>query len=466
MSVIYDIEDHERFRAQLASVEQDGRRKWIYARQPSGRLYKWRTVVAAILLVFFVASPFVYVRGHQFMLLNLLERKFVLFGMPFWPQDMWLLVLVLLLCIVSIVLLTATVGRIWCGWMCPQTIFLEMVFRRLEWFIEGPPAAQVLRRSKGWTRDRVVRGLAKHSLFAIIAFGIANVFLAYLISSKTLLQYVADGPFAHLSIIIPLVLFSFVFYAVFARFREQACVIVCPYGRYMSSLVDDKTLTVTYDTVRGEQRGKGRNRENLGDCVDCHQCVTVCPTGIDIRNGIQLECVQCTACIDACNDVMRKTKQPEGLIRYTSGEAVRENRHTWLTGRIVAYTAIWLVLVGVVAYMFAIRTPYDVAVLRFEGTTWLRTSNGIANIYRLEITNRTSVDGVLTIRTIQPDKATVAFIGMDENIEAYQQRNGRFIVTIPDAAPRSTVNIELLVNGIVQHVEKLPFLTPPAGATK
>jgi len=176
--------------------------------------------------------------------------------------------------------------------------------------------------------------------------------------------------------------------------------------------------------------------------------------------------VQCTACIDACNDVMRKTKQPEGLIRYTSGEAVRENRHTWLTGRIVAYTAIWLVLVGVVAYMFAIRTPYDVAVLRFEGTTWLRTSNGIANIYRLEITNRTSVDGVLTIRTIQPDKATVAFIGMDENIEAYQQRNGRFIVTIPDAAPRSTVNIELLVNGIVQHVEKLPFLTPPAGATK
>ncbi len=466
MSIIYDVEDHERFRAELASVATDGKRKWIYARQPSGRLYRWRTIVAIVLMVFFVASPFVYVNGHQFMLLNLLDRRFVLFGMPFWPQDLWLLVLVFLLCLVTIVLVTATIGRVWCGWMCPQTIFLEMIFRRLEWWIEGPPAAQLNLKKHGWTRDRVMRSLAKHSLFIVIAFLIANVFLAYLISSDTLLKYVADGPTTHLSIIVPLVLFSGVFYAVFARFREQACVVVCPYGRFMSSLVDEKTLTVTYDDVRGEPRGKGKAREDLGSCVDCHQCVTVCPTGIDIRNGIQLECVQCTACIDACNDVMVKTKQPEGLIRYMSAEAIRPGRHSWLTGRIIAYSIVWFVLCSVVVTVFMLRSPVDIVVLRQEGTTWIRNSSGIANIYRFEITNRTSDDGTLQVRAVTPENATVAFIGIDTHLGAYQQSNGRLIVTMPEGAATKSVTIEMLLDGAVQPIDALPFLMPSEGSAR
>lgn len=466
MSIIYDIEDYDRFRAELANVEKDGRRKKVYAKKPSGTLYRWRTAVAAVLITFFITAPFIHVGGHQFMLLNLLERRFVLFGVPFWPQDLWLLVLLFLLCVVSIVLMTATLGRIWCGWMCPQTVFLEMLFRKLEWWIEGPPASQLNLRKNGWTRERVLRGGTKHVLYILLSFLIANVFLAYLISSDTLLQYVADGPAAHMGIIVPLALFSLVFYAVFARFREQACVVVCPYGRYMSSLVDDSTLTVTYDDIRGEPRGKRKQRDAMGDCVDCHQCVTVCPTGIDIRNGIQLECVQCTACIDACNDVMRKTKQPEGLIRYMSLDVIHNKRKGWITPRIIAYAAVWVVLVAVVSVLFAMRTPLDFAVLRQEGTTWIRTSGGIANIYRFEVTNRTNEAGHFEVRVVRPRNAVGSLIGMSDSLRAFQQTNGRYIVTVPESTNPTSVKLQMLLNGTVQAVEEVRFLTPTQRLTQ
>lgn len=461
-------DEHEAFRAALASVHQDGRRRWITARQPSGRLYRWRTIVAWILVVFFVSAPFVSVGGHQFMLLNLLQRRFVLFGVPFWPQDLWLLVLVFLVCLVTIVLLTATIGRVWCGWMCPQTIFLEMVFRRLEWLIEGSAGVQLARRAAGWTAERIVRAGIKHAVFLILSFGIANVFLAYLISSKTLLRYVHDGPAGHLDILVPLGLFSIVFYAVFARFREQACVIVCPYGRYMSSLVDDRTLAVTYDNVRGEPRGKGKDREGRGDCVDCHQCVTVCPTGIDIRNGLQLECVQCTACIDACNTVMTKVQRPQGLIRYTSADAVRTGVRRWWTPRIAAYAVVWVVLVSVVTTLFLTRAPMDVVLLRMEGTRWITTMHGTANVYRLDITNRRASAGTLQIDVVQPAGGTIVLAGIPSVIDGHSHQAGRCVITLPAEVVRRgvrSVTVNVRVDGIVTSTEQLPFLAPPGGST-
>ncbi|MFN6113620.1 MAG: 4Fe-4S dicluster domain-containing protein, partial [Bacteroidota bacterium] len=312
---ISTIDDHERFRAELASIRPDGRRRWIYARKPRGRYTRWRSIVSLVLLAFLMLAPYVKVDGHQFMLLNIIDRKFVFFGFPFWPSDFYLVTLMFLTTIVTFVIATASLGRIWCGWLCPQTVFMEMVFRKIEWLVEGSPVEQAKRHAGPWNADRITRTGIKFVIFFALSFLIANTFLSYVISSDVLLRYIADGPMAHVELFVGLVFFTGVFFMVFYRFREQACLIACPYGRYMSALVDDKTVTVSYDHVRGEDRSKWSRQDVVaqraalangetfsrpagsGDCLDCHQCVTVCPTGIDIRNGIQLECVGCTACI-------------------------------------------------------------------------------------------------------------------------------------------------------------------------
>ncbi len=317
-------EEHDAFRNELASVARDGRRKWIYARQPSGRLYRWRTVLSWLLLAFLFLAPFITIGGQPLMMLNVLERRFVLLGMLFRPQDFYLVVLIGLTCLVTVVLSTVVFGRIWCGWLCPQTIFMEMLFRKLEYFIEGS-AEQQLRRDRGpWTRDKIWRRGVKHVIFFGLSFVIANVFLAWIIGAPALRVIVTDPPGRHIVGLVAIVIFSFVFYLVFARFREQACVLACPYGRMLSALTDARTITITYDWRRGEPRNRLVRgvRGTAGDCIDCHQCVTVCPTGIDIRDGIQLECVNCTACIDACNGVMARVGRPLGLIRLTSHHAI------------------------------------------------------------------------------------------------------------------------------------------------
>jgi len=437
------IEDHEAYRNELASISKDGKRKWIFARKPKGPYTTSRAVVATILLAFLAISPFVKVHGHQFMLLNVLERQFVFFGLPFWPNDFYLVALVFISVVITFVVSTAIVGRIWCGWFCPQTIFLEFIFRRIEWLIDGPPVQQAQRKHGPWNVDRIWRTGLKQTIFFAISFAIANIFLAYVISSDVLLLYVHEGPGSHATVFLPLVAFTFVFYAVFARFREQACLIVCPYGRYMSSLVDDNTITVTYDTKRGEQRGKftkadkdawatGQSRtEGKGDCVDCHQCVTVCPTGIDIRNGIQLECVACTACTDACDEVMTKVGRPTGLIRYTSATAVKNGTAKIFTTRIKAYIAVWIVLVSVVVTLFSMREMLDVLVLRQEGTTWVKTPEGVANFYRMQIINKSDDDLPVEIVAVQPSNAIITALERFDVVHGGHIAKGRFIITIP-----------------------------------
>lgn len=453
------VDDHERFRAELASVRPDGRRKWIYARKPEGRFTTARTIVAVTLLAFLVISPFIHVGGFQFILLNVVRREFVIFGYPFWPNDFYLIALSFLALLVSIVLFTATIGRVWCGWLCPQTIFLETIFRRLEWAIEGGPKEQAARHAGPWTFDRTWRFLLKNALFWAVSFGIANVFLAYLISSDTLLSYVYDGPFAHLDVFIPLVLFTSVFFLVFARFREQACVIVCPYGRFMSALVDENTVAVTYDFRRGEQRSKWtkadtevkrtaagesfKRASGHGDCVDCHQCVTVCPTGIDIRNGIQLECVNCTACIDACDTVMDKVGLPRGLIRYTSKSAVEEGSASWLSTRVKAYAVVWVVLMSVVISLFVLRNDLDVLVLRQEGTTWVRTPDGTTNFYRLQIINKTSETKEVRVDVVEPRGAVITMVPTLQALQPHSMSKSRFLITIPDSLVGDNSNLEV-----------------------
>ncbi len=468
------IQDHERFRSELASIASDGKRKWVYAKKPSGYFYKWRSGLSVFLLTFLFLGPFVKIGGHQFILLDLIERHFVLFGIPFWPNDFYLVALLALVGVVSIVLFTATLGRIWCGWLCPQTVFLEMVFRKLEWWLEGSSQMQARRNTGPWNWDRAWRFGSKQILYAIISFAIANTFLAYFISSDVLLRYIEHGPLPHIELFLALIAFTVVFYLVFSRFREQACLIVCPYGRYMSALVDDNTVGVMYDHKRGEPRSKWhkgdtRLAQTEGHCIDCYQCEAVCPTGIDIRNGNQLECVHCTACIDACDEVMTKVGLPTGLIRYTSTAAVERREKKWLTPRIKAYLSIWVVLLGAFVALVLARTTLDVVVLRSPGTTWTATASGIANFYQLQIINKTADDLNYTLELVEPMGAKLSPLGLPEQVRSGEIMKGRFMVDVPkrlfaefDAARGNTLRLKLNIRANGQTVKTITttMLTP------
>jgi cytochrome c oxidase accessory protein FixG len=436
-------EAHQTFRDELASVQKDGRRKWVYARKPSGRYYRARTLVSWFLLAFFVLAPFVKVQGQPLLLFNVLERKFVVFGLVFWPQDFYLLVLCVLTGFVTIALVTAAVGRVWCGWMCPQTIFLEMLFRKIEFAIEGSAEQQLRRDRSPVTLDTVWRKGLKHAIFFALSFGIANVFLAYIIGADALRTIVTDPPNAHLVGLAAITVFSLVFYAVFARFREQACTFACPYGRVMGALVDASTITVAYDRPRGEPRGRlvrAAARHDRGDCIDCHQCVTVCPTGIDIRNGIQLECVACTACIDACDDVMTRIGKPTGLIRYASEVGLRQPGATrWLTPRVKAYGLVWLALFSTAATLIARRPDLDVLVLRQPGTLQATLDHGdVGNFYNVQVINRSSREHTLTYTVTQPAGATLTPLGQIATVAPRGLVNGRFLVRMPAGQVRGT----------------------------
>ena len=328
--------DNASFRDSVATIGDDGKRNWIYPKKPSGRYHTYRLIASIVFLSFLFTGPFLQIDGHPMFLFNILERKFIIFGFPFWPQDFFLFVLAMLTFFVFIILFTAIFGRLWCGWACPQTIFMEMVFRKIEYWIEGDAGSQKKLNNQNWTSEKIAKKASKHFLFFLISFIISNTFLAYIIGVERLWQLMEHGPARHSGTFIALVLFTSVFYGVFSRFREQVCLVVCPYGRLQGVLLDRNSVVIAYDYTRGEQRGKitKNSVRKEGDCIDCSLCVQVCPTGIDIRNGTQLECVNCTACIDACDHVMDKVGFEKGLIRYASENGIVNKSKCKLKGRI------------------------------------------------------------------------------------------------------------------------------------
>ncbi|MFK7834413.1 MAG: 4Fe-4S dicluster domain-containing protein, partial [Winogradskyella sp.] len=281
---------NEVFRDSIGTIDEDGKRKWVFPKKPSGPLYEKRKLVSYFLIAFLFAAPFIKINGNQFLLFNILERRFNIFGFPFWPQDFYLFVMSMLIGVVFITLFTVGFGRVFCGWICPQTIFLEMVFRRIEYWIDGDRNKQMRLQRQKWDAEKIKKRVLKWFIFLVISFLIANVFLAYLIGGDELIKYIIEGPFEHSGTLIPLLIFTAVFYFVFAWFREQVCIIACPYGRLQGVLLDNKSIVVAYDYKRGEaENGRKKFRKNEdrdalghGDCIDCNQCVNVCPTGIDI----------------------------------------------------------------------------------------------------------------------------------------------------------------------------------------
>jgi cytochrome c oxidase accessory protein FixG len=472
--VISTASDHDIFRDELASVARDGRRRWIYARQPSGRYYRARAAVSVVLLAFLLLAPFVTIHGQPLMMLNILDRRFVLLGVLFRPQDFYLVVMIALTVLVSLVLVTVVAGRVWCGLFCPQTVFMEMVFRRLEYLIDGSAEAQVRRARGPWTRRRMARYVFKHALFFALSFALANVFLAWIIGAPALETIVTDPPSQHLAGLIAILIFSSVFFLVFSRFREQACVLACPYGRMLSALTDRHTIMVTYDTRRGEPRGRIVSRDThgaaRGDCVDCHQCVTVCPTGIDIRNGIQLECINCTACMDACDGVMTRLGRATGLIRYTSHAAIAGGRSRLFTPRVAGYAAVWIVLVSSAVVLLASRRNVDVLVLRQPGTLYATLADGeVANFYQVQVFNRTAHPISFTIRASSPHGASLTPLGPLDQVGAYGQLDGRMMLRVATSAlagPSTPVRFVVRTgDGTEQSIESA-FLGPAAPASR
>lgn len=394
-------QDQDNFRDSIGTIDEEGKRAWIFPKKPIGKLYEYRKYVSYFLLTFLVLAPFIKVNGNQFLMFNVLERRFNIFGFPFWPQDFHLFVISMIIGVIFIALFTVAFGRIFCGWMCPQTIFMEMVFRRIEYWIDGDRGAQIRLSKQPWNADKIRKRGLKSFVFFVISFLIANVFLAYLIGSDRLLQYITDGPLQHVSTLVSLSIFTAVFYFVFAWFREQVCIIACPYGRMQGVLLDNKSIVVAYDHKRGEaengrkkfRKGEDRSALGNGDCIDCFQCVNVCPTGIDIRNGTQLECVNCTACIDECDTIMEKVNLPKGLIRYASEDNIEKKSKFKFTPRLKGYTAVLVILTGIFIGMLFLRNEVEANILRLPGQLYEhKDGNIISNVYTYKLINKTTKD--------------------------------------------------------------------------
>ena len=390
----------EAFRDTIGTIDEEGHRKFIFPKKPSGKFYEYRKWVSYLLLVVLIANPFIKINGNQFMMFNVLERRFNILGFPFWPQDFYLFVLFMIVGVVFVILFTVIFGRIFCGWICPQTIFMEMVFRRIEYWIEGDRGAQIRLSKQEWNAEKIRKKGIKWGIFLIISFFIANVFLAYLISSDELFRMIGENPVHNKSTLIALLIFTGVFYFIFTWFREQVCIIACPYGRLQGVLLDNKSINVAYDFVRGEkQTGRDKFNKNedrattgKGDCIDCKQCVNVCPTGIDIRNGTQLECINCTACIDECDTIMESVNLPKGLIRYASEDEIEKNTKFQFSTRMKGYSTVLVVLIGILIGLLFLRTDVEAVILRLPGQLYQHKGENISNIYTFKIINKTNDD--------------------------------------------------------------------------
>ncbi len=399
------------FRDHIATADREGRRQWIYPRKVKGRYYRWRTWFSWLLLLVMFAGPFVTIRGNPLLLMNFPERKFVVLGQIFWPQDMIIFAMAVLVFFIGVVVFTAVFGRIWCGWACPQTVMMEMVFRKLEYAIEGDAPSQRELNRAPWSSQKIFKKVLKHGLFFALSFLVGNVLLSYIIGWQALYQIVVDPPARHVAGLAFMIGFSLLFYGIFARFREQACTFICPYGRFQSVLLDENSIVVAYDYKRGEKRGVLRRLQKfgerrfagLGDCVACQQCVAVCPTGIDIRNGTQMECVHCTACMDACDAVMTKVGHPAGLIRYASLNGIERGEHLQFTPRLAGYCLVLTALAALLAVMLFTRSDVEATVLRAPGSLFQQMPDGhFSNLYTLRVVNKTSRELPVELRLENP----------------------------------------------------------------
>ena len=458
----------EQYRDSIATVDEKGKRIWVYPKKPKGRYHNKRVVVSIILLSILFAGPFIKIGGEPFLLLNIFERKFSILGTVFWPQDFFILALLAITFFVFVILFTVVFGRVWCGWACPQTLFMEMVFRKIEYWIDGDAGQQRKLKKMPWNGEKIRKRLLKHGIFLFIAVLIGHTAMAYLIGIEEVKAIVSQSPTEHLAGFVGLVAFSGIFYGVFAYLREQACVAICPYGRLQGVLLVKDSIAVMYDWLRGEPRGrikKNEERPDKGDCIDCKLCVHVCPTGIDIRNGTQLECVNCTACIDACDDVMTKIGKPTGLIRPTSYSAIAEGKKKIFTPRVAGYSGVLAILITLLIVFISGRSDVEATVLRVPGMMFQKLEDGqIQNIYNIQFLNKTAEELEFEVKIKEFPEASIQKAGESSvTLPPKSKIDGVYIIQIPESSlsKRSTsLTLQMVSGDVLIDEMKTNFLGP------
>ena len=493
MSTSNQHHEPEEFRDKIATVDESGQRIWIYPKKPSGKFYKYRTYLSWFFLLILFSLPLIKINGEPIVLFNIIDRNFIIFGAHFGPQDFYLFAIGMLILLVFIILFTVIFGRLFCGWICPQTIFMEMVFRKIEYWIEGDYNAQKRLDKAAWSANKIIKKVSKQIIFFVISVLIANIFLSYIIGFDDVKKIAFEPIALHLSGFISLIIFSFIFYFVFAKLREQVCTTICPYGRLQGVILDNKSLVVAYDFIRGEPRGKIQKNRNevvenkeacknacagckaglgnschdddekplsdfkvskkdylttiqnkLGDCIDCKLCIHVCPTGIDIRDGTQLECINCTACMDACDEVMEKIHRPKGLIRIDSIDGIEQRNRKILNGRTYAYSAVLLILILVEIIFFSLRDDVGVLMLRTPGMLYQESDEGyINNLYNYKLSNKTSKIIELEFRLINTQGEIEIVGGKKPKVEKNSNSEGALFIKI------SKENLESRKNNIL-----------------
>lgn len=444
------------------------KRKWVYPVVRKGKLYHYRSWLSYVYLILFFAGPFLRIGGRPLLLLNLMDRKFVILGQAFWPQDFFLFVLAMLAFLVCIVVFTVAFGRIFCGWICPQTIFMEMVFRKIEIWIEGDAKQRRKLDEAPWTREKVIKKTAKHVIFVVLSFLIANTFLAYFIGSENLIKIITEPVSRHLTGFISIWVFTAAFYLVYSQVREIVCTMICPYGRLQGVLTDKHTLMVAYNYKRGEPRGKLSKKDDTpkGDCVDCGLCVDVCPTGIDIRNGAQLECVNCTACIDACNQVMEKIHRDVNLIGFYSDEMIREEKKPSFTPRMAGYSAVIVVLLAVLTWFVVKRTDVDVTILRAAGILYQEQPGGyISNIYNADLINKTDQKQAISLTADDPS-VKIKYVQAPGVLDKEGAAKAVFFLMVPAShihSPKTDIKINVMRQKQVVSTISTTFVGPVSG---
>jgi cytochrome c oxidase accessory protein FixG len=397
------------YRDHLSTSDKEGHRRWLFPKKPQGDFYRWRTWMSWVLLSVMFTGPFIKINGNPLLMINIVERKFSILGRIFWPEDTIIFAMAMLVFLTGIFIFTAAFGRLWCGWTCPQTVLMEMVFRKLEYFIEGDSAEQKRLAAAPWTVRKIsIKGF-KWIIFFALSFLIGNTLLSYVIGIDALYEIVTDPPQQHLVGLGFMLAFTLVFFLIFTRFREQACTFICPYGRFQSAMLDENSMVVAYDHKRGESRSALKRDESdserkdagKGDCISCRQCVNVCPTGIDIRDGLQMECVNCTACIDACDQIMDKVGKARGLIRFASENAIEKGEKQKFTPRMALYGVIIAILISVFLVLVITRADVETMLLRAPGALFQELPDDrIQNLYTIKVINKTSRDIPVTLRLV------------------------------------------------------------------
>ena len=454
----------------LSTIQADGSRKFVHPADVHGSFTTWRRVAALVLLVIYVALPWIQVNGFPAVFLDVQERRFHFFGLTLATQDLWIGFFLVTGLAFGLFYVTALFGRIWCGWTCPYTVFLEQLYRRVERWIDGDGTARRQLEDAPWTASKIARRVFKHGVFLLISAAIAHVFLSYFVSIKSLYDMMKQSP-THHALAFGVVLFlTGALYFSFSWFREQFCVILCPYGRLQSALTDDNSVVIGYDKIRGEPRGKGTAEKPAGDCINCRRCVQVCPTGIDIRNGLQLECIGCAACVDACDDIMLKLKRPKGLVRHDSYKGLQGGKTKFIRPRTLFYTVILFVWIAAFSVAITRISPLRASVVRMGGASFYVDNGMIRNQFQLRIINKRNAASTYRIQLVGNVPPSLQIIGVDQTIDlpAMGEDQKTIVLTLPQAdykeRSKFTIKVTDIARGDSSETRVMEYLGPDSQA--